>query len=165
MSLLSNAQVAAQTDDPHQQTPASNDWYEQLVQLVPTEAIGVFTGAIAFCVGVNWGWTPRWICFGAVAVLSAIWVFVNYWDTLTTKDKHAKKFPMPYWPMGIGVMAFVIWSLTIPGTPFLQWHKWDLKFAPFVTLFGVVLLTLADRVRTIVKERRQPLPESAATQP
>ena len=36
MSLMSEAELAAKRDDPHQQT-VENKWYEQLVALVPTE--------------------------------------------------------------------------------------------------------------------------------
>ena len=94
-----------------------------------------------------------------VAIFCVPWVWLNYWGSLTPEQKHAKQFPIPYWAIGMGVIAFGVWSLTIPETPFLQWHRWDLKFAPFVTLVGVTLLTIADRIRAAVKERETPLPQ------
>lgn len=152
MSLMSAAALQAKNDDPNQEN-ADNKWTEQLVSLVPTEAIGVFTGALAFCAGNNWGWGVKWACFAAVAVLIVPWVWLSYWNKLTTEQQDADKFPIPYWSIMMGLAAFTVWSMTIPETPFLQWHVWDLKFAPFVTLFGVAALTVADQVRSVLKKR------------
>lgn len=152
MSLVSAAAMQARNDDA-QQPNTDNKWYEQLVSLVPTEAIGLFTGSLALCAGNGWGWGVKWACFAAVAALIVPWVWLSYWNNLTTAQQDAKKFPIPYWSIITGILAFAIWSLTIPDTPFLQWHHWDLKFAPFVTLFAVAFLTVADRIRTALKKR------------
>ncbi|HEY7692552.1 MAG TPA: hypothetical protein VH816_09435 [Gaiellaceae bacterium] len=150
------ATVQAKTDDEHRETPEKLSYGEQLVQLIPAEAIAVFTAGLALCVGFGWGWAARWAWFGAIAVLIPFWVFLKYWDTLSYQKRRAKRVPIPYVSILAGFAAFVIWSATIPDTPFLQWHEWKLEFAPFVTLAGVVVLTMLVRWHRDVWKVRHP---------
>jgi hypothetical protein len=156
MSLLSMASVQAKTDDEHRETPEKLGYGEQLVQLIPAEAIAFFTAGLALCVGFGWGWEARWAWFGSIAVLIPFWVFLKYWDTLGDEARQAKPIPMPYASILTGLAAFAIWSATIPDTPFLQWHEWSLEFAPFVTLAGVIVLTMVVRWHRDVWKVRHP---------
>lgn len=99
-------------------------------------------------------WPWRWICFIAIGALVPFWVFFSYWDTLTDAQKKATKLSIPRWPILLGLLAFVAWAITIPGTALLDWHVWSLKFAPAVTFAAALVLTIADMSRSVRRVAR-----------
>jgi hypothetical protein len=154
MSLRTVGKFAAELDD-SSQPGDTQSWYDQLVRLVPGEAVTALVAGLGFCAGFGWGWGVRWTIFGVIALLSVIWIQFSYWQTLTPAQKQAR-FPITWWGIFMGEAAYVAWAVCIPETPFLQWHKWNLKFAPLVTFGAVLLLTAADMVHTMVKEHGKP---------
>ena len=94
---------------------------DQLVALIPAEAIGLYVPAIGAAVS---GSEPvRWACLIVVAVLTPVWVTVSYLEQAAGKARSS----LPWLEMAVGLLAFLAWSTAVPGGP---WD--DLGLAPWV---------------------------------
>jgi hypothetical protein len=165
VSLASIGQQRAQVDDPSAALAlAPNKWSDQLVRLVPGDALAVFTAGVALCVGFNWGFWARLAVLLGVLLLTPGWIFQNYFTNLSPEKQRTRPLPIPWWGISIGLLALIAWSATVPGTPFLKWSFWDLKFAPAVTFVAAVLLSYADNLHTLYK-LRHPRQWPTATDP
>jgi hypothetical protein len=84
----------------------------QLTNLIPAEALAGFVAAMA--AAAHSGYHVRMFLFWMILVLTPMWIVGNYW--LAAKGGAARHWPLLQ--MFVGTVAFVAWSLTVPGTPF-----------------------------------------------
>lgn len=83
---------------------------DQLIALVPAEAVGLYVAAIGAAAEAD-EWV-RWLLFGAVLVLTPTWVTVNYWE------EKGGRTGLPWFELVVGTLAFVAWTTTVPSGTF-----------------------------------------------
>jgi apolipoprotein N-acyltransferase len=158
MSLRSMAVMRAQ-DEPDPPDGAQKKLRDQLIALVPTEAIGLYVASIGAAAEADEA--VRWGIFVVVLVLTPIWVTANYWEQKGHRTK------LPWFELVIGTIAFIAWTTTVPrGTlDDLGVPVWVGTIAVFVASAG---LTLAVRLAAIWAKKPKPNggpPAVVGTQP
>lgn len=106
---------------------------DQLIALVPAEAVGLYVAAIGAAAEANEG--VRWAIFGVVLVLTPAWVALNYWEK---KGDHNS---LPWFELIVGTLAFVAWTTTVPSGTF------DALGAPVWA--GTIVVGVASAVLTV----------------
>ena len=121
--------------------PAPLDKFrDQLIALVPAEAVGVYVAAIgAAAEAPEW---VRWVCFGVVLVLTVGWVTLNYWQRAGGRTR------VPWLEVIVGVVAFVAWTTTVPkGT--LSDLGVDTWVGTLIVVFTSVVLTMVVQAKAL----------------
>ena len=160
MSLRSIAVMRAEAEpapapasgtDPKPATPEDEQkkLLDQLIALVPTEAVAVYVAAIGAASSAPE--LVRWVCFLVVLVLTPVWVVVTYWE------KKGGRTKIPFLEVVVGTLAFIAWTTTVPrGT--LE----ELGGSPWVGTLIVVLasgaLALVVRAKAVWAKKIGPAP-------
>jgi hypothetical protein len=119
---------------------------DSIVTYIPTEIVTVYVAAAAaiHTAGSKPG-TGQWILLGALLVLTPI----TTWALFAAKI-HGLGESMPVaprnWPwlhIIIASIAFLLWSFTLPNTPFEQLRWYTPGLAAVVLLVGTMVLGLA----------------------
>ena len=99
------------------QQPAYKEFADRLIKYIPGDAIAGYTAAITIFL-LNDG-TPDpqiWLALGFVAVTVALVVL----GWLTTPGRSGLGEMLP--DLALAVVAFVVWSLTVPGNGWTEWN-------------------------------------------
>ena len=88
-------------------------WRKRVLKQIPSEVITAYTGALGIFAsiedGVHIGW--RLGAFFACIVAIPLWLWFG---------QSVKK----WWQLLAGIIAFVLWDMTMPGGLFEQWDAW-----------------------------------------
>ena len=116
---------------------------DQLIALIPAEAVGLYVAAIA--VAVEGSEALRWACLVVVTILTPLWVLWSFWHA---KDEN-KGFP--WLEMGIGTTAFIAWSTTVPKGP---WNDIGLPtwVGTMIVIFASAILLLTSNLAAAWKK-------------
>lgn len=98
--------VMRATDEEHPPAGEQKKLLDQLIALIPTEAVGLYVAAIGAASEAD-EWV-RWLIFVVVLVLVPAWVTVSYWE-----KKGGRSRP-PWFEVSIGTLAFIAWTTTVP---------------------------------------------------
>lgn len=117
MSLRSMAVMRA-ADEPSPPAGEQKKLRDQLVALIPAEAIVLYVAAVGAAAEAS-EWV-RWLIFAVVLVLTPAWVLVSYWEL------KGGRTGAPVFELVIGIIAFVAWTTTVPQGTFddLGWPVW-----------------------------------------
>lgn len=95
---------------------------DQLLAFVPSETLAPTTAMFGALASVAW-WTR--LAIVAIAVVhTPIWIWINY---VNAAVETAAMKEWPVWSICFGVVAYLIWVGSIPGSPYLRWHIWSLR--------------------------------------
>jgi hypothetical protein len=113
---------------------------DQLIALVPAEAVGLYVAAIGAAAEAEE--TVRWLIFVGVLLLTPIWVAVNYWE------KKGGRTKLPWFELTIGTLAFAAWTTTVPLGTFddLDIPVWA---GTLVVVASSAVLTVAIRAKAV----------------
>lgn len=139
MSLRSMAAMRAE-DEPAPPAGEQKKLRDQLVALIPAEAVALYIAAIGAAAAGEEG--IRWGLFGLVLCLTPVWVVVSYWE------KKGGRTGIPVFEVVIGTVAFAAWTTTVPRGTFddLGLPVW----AGTIVVVGVsAVLALAVRVHAV----------------
>ena len=158
MSLRSMAVMRAQGEA----NPPDGDQkklLDQLVALVPTEAVGLYLLGIGAAAEAD-EWV-RWVWFGLVLVLTPVLVTVSYWE------KKGGRSGIPWFEVSVGVVAYLAWTTTVPRGTFdeLGVPVW---VGTLVVGLVSVILTIAVRAKAVWAKKQKnggPSPAPADIQP
>ena len=131
---------------PTQQLERARD---QLIALIPAEAVALFILLIGLTANEAVGW--RLGVLAVVSLFAVAWTVLSYWEARGGR----KGTTVPGFEIIVGLIAFVAWSTSVPASPFD-----DLDLPTFVgpAIVAVVsaLLIFAARVRAVwAKQMRQ----------
>jgi hypothetical protein len=113
----------------------------QLVAFIPAEPVALFVAVLA-AVGVESASWMRWSLFGVVAVLAPLWVEIHYLQR--ARSRRARK-KVPLFEMVAGVLAFVAWSTSVPGSPWSDVGNFTPRWGLLVALLTAGgLLTVSE---------------------
>ena len=140
--------------------PALERARDQLIALIPTEAVALFILLIGATAEADVG--VRIAMLALVAVLGPAWTLVTYWEAKGGR----RGAGWPVFEMAIGTIAFLAWSTSVPASPFFDL---DLPTWVGVVIVAVVSagLVLAARARAVwmrparPKDPREPEPAPA----
>jgi hypothetical protein len=129
---------------------------DQLIALVPTEAVALYVAAIGAAAEAD-EWV-RWVCFGLVLVGTPVWITVNYWETRGSRGA------IPWFEVVVGTIAFLAWTTTVPrGTlDELGGSTW---VGTLIVVIVSAVLALATRMRAIWAKEPAPAPVPPAPVP
>jgi hypothetical protein len=144
MSLRSMAVMRAVAEDERAKTgtdPAAEGEQkkivDQLIALIPTEAVSGFVALIGATVALSIGW--RWAVLAVVAVLTPVWVLISYRKAASEPAADSK---VPWFEMAVGLLAFLAWSTNVPGGPFDDIGL-RTQYGAVITLLAAIVLTTA----------------------
>jgi hypothetical protein len=157
MSLISLASIRALQEDAVAEgkvrpgrIPGAVDAQErivgQLVAFIPAEPVTLFIAALAAVGGESRSWV-RWTMLGVVSVLTPLWVEIHYLKKLRSRRARRR---LPLFEMSAGLVAFVSWSTSVPGTPWTE-------IGGFTTRWGLLVALLAAGGLLTVSELREAL--------
>jgi hypothetical protein len=138
---------------------------DSIVTYIPTEIVTVYVAAVAaiHTAGSKPG-TGQWVLLGVLLVLTPI----TTWAIFAAKI-HGLGESMPVtptsWPwlhMIIASVAFLLWSFTLPNTPFEQLRWYTPGLAAVVLLVGTMVLGLAAPFFRPSTSTRRPLQQPAS---
>jgi hypothetical protein len=144
MALRTAARLDAQRND----AVANNDpasaaqasLTDKLMAFIPAEILAPTVALFGFFAADSWIW--RAVIVVVCVVLTPLWVWINYVQAAQTA-KAKKQWP---WISALfGIVAYLIWIGSVPGSPYLQWHVWSLRIGTGVVLIGAVLLVAASQ--------------------
>lgn len=144
MSLRSMAVMRADAENRRAETgvdPAAageqKKLRDQLIALIPAEAISAFVALIGATAALDVGW--RWAVLGLIVVLIPIWVFTNYANSLKDGDPKGKP---PWFEIIVGLLAFLAWSTSVPAGPFDEIGL-KTEYGAIIVLVAAAILTAA----------------------
>jgi len=115
---------------------------DQLIALIPTEAVALFILLIGLTANEAVGW--RLGVLAVVSLFAVAWTVLSYWEARGGR----KGTTVPGFEIIVGLIAFVAWSTSVPASPFD-----DLDLPTFVgpVIVAVVsaLLIFGARVRAV----------------
>ena len=115
---------------------------DQLIALIPAEAVALFILLIGLTAEEAVGW--RLGALVGVSLFAVGWTLLSYWEAKGGR----KGAPFPGFEVVVGLIAFLAWSTSVPASPFA-----DLDLPTFVgpMIVAVVsaLLVFAARVRAV----------------
>jgi hypothetical protein len=85
---------------------------DQLIALIPSEAVALFILLIGLTAEEALGW--RAAMLGLVALFALGWTVLSYWEAKGGR----RGAGWPAFEMGVGVVAFLAWSTSVPASPF-----------------------------------------------
>lgn len=125
---------------------------DQVIALIPAETLAPTVALFGYF--ANYDWRVRGLIVVVAAVLTPIWVWINFVDQAQTDE--ARK-AIPWGPMLLGAISYLVWVGSIPATPYLRWHAWDLQLgAGLVLISGLLLGGVVAFVR-MLRRRRTPV--------
>lgn len=144
MSLRSMAVMRAKAEDRRAETesdPAADGeqkkLQDQLIALIPAEAVAGFVALIGAMAALEVGW--RWAALIFVALLTPLYVFISYANSANTAEA---KNRLPWFEMSVGILAFLAWSTTVPAGPFDE-IGFKTQYGAAVVAASAILLTAA----------------------
>jgi hypothetical protein len=132
MSLRSMAVMRA-SDEERPPEGEQKKLRDQLITLVPAEAVGLYVAAIGAAAEADE--LMHWLIFAVVLVLTPVWVIANYWE------KKGGRAGIPWFEVGVGTLAFLAWTTTVPQGTF------DELGVPVWA--GTILVAVASAVLTV----------------
>jgi hypothetical protein len=172
MSLISLASVRALQEDAAAEgkarpgrIPDAADAQQriigQLVAFIPAEPVTLFIAVLAAVGSESHSWV-RWTLLGVVAVLAPIWVEIHYLQRARSRRARRK---VPVFEMVAGVVAFIAWSTSVPGSPWSDLGDFTPRWGLLVALVAAgLLLTVSELREALLKGRpRRVAAHSAGT--
>jgi hypothetical protein len=145
MSLRSMAVTKAARDTDADVQQEQDRLLNQLVNLIPGEAIALFVALMAATANYNYR-TRLWM-FWIVLVMTPLWVAANY--LIAAKPEALARKPplkrLPWFDMCLGSVAFIAWSVTVPHTPFSE-HALFISDSGLSVQDGVLVTLIASAV-------------------
>jgi cation transport ATPase len=124
----------------------------QLVAFIPAEPVALFVAVLA-AVGVESDAWLRWTLFGVVVALAPLWVEIHYLQR--ARSRRARK-KVPVFEMIAGVIAFVAWSTSVPGSPWNDVGNFSPRWGLLVALLTAgALLTVSELREALLRGRTQ----------
>lgn len=169
MSLISLASVRALQEDAvaegrarPSRVPGAADAQERivgsLVAFIPAEPVTLFIAVLAAVGGDARSWV-RWTLLGVVAALAPLWSEIHYLQKARSRKARRK---LPVFEIGAGLLAFLAWSTTIPGSPWTDIGGFTTRWGLLVALLTAgALLTVSELKEALARGR--PHPARAAT--
>src|SRR4051794_11521295 len=169
MSLISLASVRALQEDAAAagkarpgRIPDAADAQEriigQLVAFIPAEPVTLFIAVLA-ALGPDASLWVRWTLLGIVSALAPLWVEIHYLQK--ARSRRARK-KLPLFEMGAGIIAFVAWSTSLPGSPWSEIGGFTARWGLLVALLTAGGLLTASELREALLRGR---PRRTVTQP
>lgn len=123
-------------------TPELTKATDQLIALIPAEAIALFILLIGLLADEKLGW--RLAALGVVVLFAIGWIFVSFWEARGGRVGA----PTPAFEIGVGVVAFLAWSTSVPASPFtdLDLPTWA---GPVLVAIVSGALVMAARARAL----------------
>jgi cation transport ATPase len=124
----------------------------QLVAFIPAEPVALFVAVLA-AVGPESAPWIRWTLLGVVAVLAPLWVEIHYLQRARSRRARRK---VPVFEMVAGVVAFVAWSTSVPGSPWTEIGSFSARWGLLVALLTAGgLLTVSELREALLRGRRR----------
>jgi hypothetical protein len=161
MSLISLASVRALQEDAAAEgharpgrIPGAVDAQErivgQLVAFIPAEPVTLFIAVLA-AVGPEAASWVRWTFLGVVAALAPLWVEIHYLKKVRSRRARRK---LPLFEIGAGLVAFVAWSTTVPGSPWSEIGGFTARWGLLVALLTAgAMLTVSELREALIRDR------------
>lgn len=124
---------------PAQQLESARD---QLIALIPTEAVALFILLIGLAANEAVGW--RLGVLGVVSVFAVAWTVLSYWEARGGR----KGATVPGFEIMVGLIAFLAWSTSVPASPFDDLDLPTFVGPAIVAVVSALLIFLA-RVRSV----------------
>jgi len=137
-------------DEPAPPTGEQKKLREQLITLIPSEAVVLYVAAIGAAAEASEG--VRWLIFFLVLIFTPVWVVASYWE------KKGGRTGIPLFEVVIGTVAFVAWTTTVPQGTFddLGLAVWG---GTIVVVVVSAALALAVRLKAVwAKKPNGPVP-------
>lgn len=146
------AQPVAANTQGNQQTATA---LTKIARFIPTETITIYLGAVSAAAamtgeGANPGKllatmlnqeTVYWIT--AFVITPAIFMLI--WAIERTKSKKPFWSEFPYWKLSAAIIAFLIWALAVPGSPYAESPVAKVAIA-FAAILVSIILDLIDQL-------------------
>ena len=115
---------------------------DQLVALIPAEAVALFVLLIGLTAKEALG--VRLAMLAVVVAFTVGWIVLSYWEAKGGR----RGAGLPGWEIGIGLVAFLAWSTSVPASP---WTDLDLPTwtGPAVVAVVSALLVFVARLRVV----------------
>lgn len=133
--------------------PAADDRFEALTRYIPTETITLFVAAMSVQPMLAALWPPLgpWVLYWAFAVLTPALQLLLIW--LKQREAEGKDAtPAPFrphpWPVIAGLIAYLVWALSVPATGFVEGEAAKAVGA-VGALFISSVLSVGDRIAEI----------------
>ena len=115
MSLRAAAVAEATKDGVADPAAEQQKLLTQLTNLIPAEALAAFVALIAAT--ANYSYKTRLWMFWIVLAFTPLWVITNYLLAATGVGlTDLRKWP--WFTAFVGTVAFILWSVTVPKSPF-----------------------------------------------
>jgi hypothetical protein len=122
---------------------------DKLISFIPAETLAPTVALFGFFAEDSWWW--RLGVFVIFVPITAGWIWFNYYDT--AKDPKVKA-TIPVRTMVLGTLAYIVWIGSVPASPYLQWHVWNLKVGAGLVLAGGVVFVFLDKLFKILDDWR-----------